>query len=479
MSINLTQFSIIGLHGKLDIKIPIRDNKLILIGVNGLGKTTVVNFIYFVLTDQWARLMDYEFSEIEMVIDDQYVKIDKADIRSKVRSSELHQRQLQRLSGRYTFPPRMLRSVMGHPLYKEYLTAPLSSNFFANIARVISKDTEIPLATLSRIAQELNRDANRELFPEATEPPSIATLSNVLKDSGKNKVIYLPTYRRIEQDLKSVFPNVDENELRNLANAAETTLGNRSKGHVELVQFGMQDVESKISEELDLIRKSTSSQLSNLTGTYLQDIISNRAGEIPHDLLRVIPVEAVASVLGRVDENTLSAGDKKEVEAAIRRIKADATNSDVRDGYLAYFFGRLFDIYNDLYNNEANIRLLMETCNRYLERKRLNYNDQTFTMEILDDEGASLEWKMLSSGEKQVASLFTHLYLSKEESHIVIIDEPELSLSVPWQKALLPDIVEARNCNLLIAVTHSPFIYSNELDKYAVDLGRLITLGDK
>lgn len=368
---------------------------------------------------------------------------------------------------------------MGHPLYKEYLTAPLSSNFFANIARVISKDTEIPLATLSRIAQELNRDANRELFPEATEPPSIATLSNVLKDSGKNKVIYLPTYRRIEQDLKSVFPNVDENELRNLANAAETTLGNRSKGHVELVQFGMQDVESKISEELDLIRKSTSSQLSNLTGTYLQDIISNRAGEIPHDLLRVIPVEAVASVLGRVDENTLSAGDKKEVEAAIRRIKADATNSDVRDGYLAYFFGRLFDIYNDLYNNEANIRLLMETCNRYLERKRLNYNDQTFTMEILDDEGASLEWKMLSSGEKQVASLFTHLYLSKEESHIVIIDEPELSLSVPWQKALLPDIVEARNCNLLIAVTHSPFIYSNELDKYAVDLGRLITLGDK
>lgn len=477
MAVNLTLFCIIGLHGKLDIRIPIRDNKLILIGVNGLGKTTVVNFIYFVLTDQWARLMDYDFSEIEIVIDGQHIKINKTDIQSKVRSSEIRQRQLQRYSVRSSFPPRMLKGVMGHPLYKDFISVHPTSHLFLNIARTISKDVDITLGTLNRMAQEMSRDSNRELFPETTEPPSIAALTSVLKDSGKNKVIYLPTYRRIEQDLKSVFPNVDENELRSLTNAAETALGNRSKGHVELVQFGMQDVESKINDELELIRKSTSSQLTNLTGTYLQDIIRNRAGKIPHELLKVIPVEAVGSVLERVDENTLSAGDKREVEAAIRRIKTDATNSDVRDGYLAYFFGRLLEIYTDLYKNEANIRLLIETCNRYLERKFLNYNDRSFTMEILDDEGLSLEWKMLSSGEKQVASLFTHLYLSKEESHIVIIDEPELSLSVPWQKALLPDIAEAKNCDLLIAVTHSPFIYANELDKYAVDLGRLIGSG--
>jgi predicted ATPase len=209
----------------------------------------------------------------------------------------------------------------------------------------------------------------------------------------------------------------------------------------------------------------------------LQDIIRNRAGKIPHDLLRSIPDDVIPHVLERVDESTLSAADKVEIAAAIRRVKMDVSNADVRDSYLAYFFSRLLDIYRDLYMSEENIRALVETCNRYLERKRLFYNDKDFSVHIVGDHDALLEWRMLSSGEKQVASLFTHLYLSKEESQIVLIDEPELSLSVPWQKALLPDISRAGNCSLLIAVTHSPFIYANELDPYAVDLGRLISSG--
>src|SRR5271155_60715 len=61
-----------------------------------------------------------------------------------------------------------------------------------------------------------------------------------------------------------------------------------------------------------------------------------------------------------------------------------------------------------------------------------------------------------------------------EDKYFVLIDEPELSLSVPWQRKFLVDIRSASFCVGLVAVTHSPFIYDNELKRYAHGLGEFI-----
>ncbi len=83
--------------------------------------------------------------------------------------------------------------------------------------------------------------------------------------------------------------------------------------------------------------------------------------------------------------------------------------------------------------------------------------------------------RILSSGEKQIVSLFSHIYLSEITGYFVIIDEPELSLSVPWQKRFLPDIIENSRCNGLVAVTHSPFIFQNNvLDNYTHNLEEFV-----
>ena len=59
---------------------------------------------------------------------------------------------------------------------------------------------------------------------------------------------------------------------------------------------------------------------------------------------------------------------------------------------------------------------------------------------------------------------------------LVLIDEPELSLSVPWQRRFLTDIRRGGFCAGLVAVTHSPFIYDNELKQYAHSLGEFVTM---
>lgn len=473
MSFDLSRFTILGLHGKIDIDIPIYDNKLILIGVNGLGKTTVINFIYFSLTEQWLKLLEYEFSAIELIINSNRITISKEDIQQKAKFADQQTRLLSRYAMRSPFPLPVVQKLVTHPLYASLSeVGGVGQN---RLIRQISGELEIPSSYLRRMLDDIPKSLQSDLFTSREEPASMTKLAEELVAAGQHKVVYLPTYRRIEQDLKAVFPNAEEEELKKLRFQAQRTLDSQNKGHVELVQFGMQDVERRITEELETIQRRNRQQLSNLSGSYLKDIIRSRADKIDDELLKFMDDGVVSIVLSRVEENTLSADDKREVQSAIQRLrKGGAKHPDARDRYLAYYFSRLLDIYLELSKSEENIKRLVKTCNRYFERKQLVYNDSEYSSKIEELDGSPLDWKALSSGEKQVASLFTHLYLAPEASQFVLIDEPELSLSVPWQKTLLPDIMQSENCKMLIAVTHSPFIYANELDKHVVDLGRLM-----
>ena len=75
----------------------------------------------------------------------------------------------------------------------------------------------------------------------------------------------------------------------------------------------------------------------------------------------------------------------------------------------------------------------------------------------------------LSSGEKQVISILARLHLYPEKK-IVLIDEPELSLSIDWQKCLesvRKVLVVSPSCAQLLAITHCAIHIDNELDPYA------------
>lgn len=415
--------------------------------------------------------MDYEFAAIEVTINSKSVELTKSDITLKSNAVEGQQKILAQYATRSPFPSRSIQALLNHPDYFHVLKLE-PSVIREREARRLAYDLQIPSSYLLRMLDDMPKSIQPNLFENKTDPEPIVHFSELLRSTGTHRVIYLPTYRRIEQDLKAVFPHVEDEQLRRLTSAAEGDAKARTRGHIELVHFGMQDVERKIAEELETIQRQMRAQLSSLTASYLQDIIRNRADAIDPELVELMSDDLVSIVLSRVEENTLSPEDKREVESAIRRLRSGETHAAARDLYLTYFFSRLLNIYQGLSSSEANIRRLFDTCNRYLEQKNLNYNDADFSAHILEKDGSELNWRVLSSGEKQIVSLFTHLFLSGDKSQIVLIDEPELSLSVPWQKDLLPDISKSKNCDLLVAVTHSPFIYANELDKYAVDLSR-------
>ena len=58
MKLQLSDFNILGLHGDMDVRITLSDNKLIIVADNGLGKTTIVNIIYYTLSAQWYKVSE-------------------------------------------------------------------------------------------------------------------------------------------------------------------------------------------------------------------------------------------------------------------------------------------------------------------------------------------------------------------------------------------------------------------------------------
>ncbi len=114
-------------------------------------------------------------------------------------------------------------------------------------------------------------------------------------------------------------------------------------------------------------------------------------------------------------------------------------------------------------------------CNKYLVDKKIVYDESNVTIDIVRKKNErKVNIESLSSGEKQIISLFALLYLQKKEDLAIFFDEPELSLSMEWQKTLLPDIVASGKCKFLFSTTHSPFIFENELEKDTVDLAEYI-----
>lgn len=69
----------------------------------------------------------------------------------------------------------------------------------------------------------------------------------------------------------------------------------------------------------------------------------------------------------------------------------------------------------------------------------------------------------LSAGEKQMFSFIAYNAFYKES--VFIIDEPELSLHVDWQRQLFPTLKSQQATNQFIIATHSPFIYSKYPEK--------------
>ena len=230
----------------------------------------------------------------------------------------------------------------------------------------------------------------------------------------------------------------------------------------------MSDVENRINMILETIRKAAMTGFTKMTGVLLKQYLDNK---VVNDGKQSIDEEKLNIALERIGEE-IETSDKIK----IRKLVSDGTIYKDSNEHLLNLIVNLIESYEKQSFYDEKVKKFKDVCNGYLDGKKYVYDESNLTLEIYrDNYRKPINLKNLSSGEKQVLSIFSKLYLDDEKPCIILFDEPELSLSIKWQEHFLPDIMESQKCKMLIAVTHSPFIFENQYDNLAQDMGRCIT----
>ena len=444
----ISKFSISKLHGSYDFELVFKNNTLILLGENGSCKTTIIKMLFYTLSLQWGKLSNYDFEKIELAFENKtkVYQLSKKDLLF----ADIDVQKLRHM------PPSLRHEIseMTHrndfDLERIQHLCMLYGVPFNYILGAANED-------MPELFQDTNNEYQRKLAKTREEIKELLTDIHIL---------YLPTYRRIEQELKVVLAGrIDEDEYRQERRSRQS-----QEPYTELIEFGMRDVQEAINTTLTTLKESSRKNLNQMTLGYLGDIVEEKYADIGITELQDVEDDTIQSIMNRVDESILSASSKKKLSKTLKDIKNTGVHND-HDKVVCHYFIKLLHSHNELIQKEKNIRDFISVCSKYLKNKTISYDSPTFTFSIQSNrDGQDVELYQLSSGEKQIVSLFSQIYLSNQQNYFVLIDEPELSLSVQWQRTFLEDIRNSPFCSGVVAVTHSPFIFENSLDIYAKGL---------
>lgn len=432
----IKKYSIIGLHGDKDIELYFDSPYKILVAENGTGKTTVLNSLFYLLTGQLQKLSQIEFEKLQL----EFSNEEKIDLSREDISLEI---------------PDNLEKIPHFVRLKQYLGDDLARALFERSLNVeslrdIRSTHEYRLARsqfpgpaieihrlLERFRRELSGD---DLFSSA-----LSDTKNKIKELIPLDVFYLPTYRRVEEDLQRLGYE-----------------GEFSDGQEQLIHFGMRDVSRRFKKITSEIIESAVTWYSRISGRMLDELMTGVQVD-REKLEKISNPDALEIVLDRLGDNI----SKKRKVDILSLVQSDDIHNDKYNA-LAYFLSNLIEIYDQQRDKDNRIKEFVGVTNKYLVGKEIRYDEGNVTITVVNKRTETeVLLEKLSSGEKQLISILSKLYLESSRESLIIFDEPELSLSIEWQKTLLPDIIASGQCGLLIAATHSPFIFENTLDRYA------------
>lgn len=437
---------IYGLHEEMDISLKFNDSVKIIIGDNGSGKTTVLNALYYILTKDFVKLSGLSFTKIELKIKGaKKIIINKIDLYNGWEKEELYHPAIR----------DFLKYINEIELI-EFLDLANNGNFnqvrrspsFRRLLRSNTwNETEIHTRLIHVIRYKNKKieesDSKQNfLFEEFVDSNSLTMIKEIINDHVKGTVLYLPTYRRVEEAIKN-FGDLDDESI--------------SKS--PLIKFGMEDVEQRFKKIQRELRDSAVKLYSNLNGKMLTQLASTQKAS-KEDFLKIENIDALKIVFARVGDSI-----SRDTEENIFSLIHEGHIKQERYHPLVFVLSNLIDVYDEQKKTDESIKSFIEIANKYLVKKEFIYDENNVEISVINKKSKNIvTLENLSSGEKQLLSLFSLLYLEKEENYIVIFDEPELSLSIEWQEMLLPDMLNSGKCKFLVAATHSPFIFENELD---------------
>jgi len=473
------KFTIEGLFGYRSLSLQSEYAATVLIARNGAGKTTMLGALDAFLRGQFGRLAELNFTRIECQLRNVsgILTLEKVDLDNVLRKVA-ENGEILRIAKQYELDAEDLLffSLWDFPTLElnreELYRHPVFRKIYNNTSHTFESTTSLFKKLRSQIEEPWS--------------PVLQLHSTITAALRGIEILYLPTYRRIELSL----PREDSRQAwrGGEPQSIHAKLGLNRRGlHAGDIQFGLADIAARLAQLNQEIIVESNQKYSEISANIIDDLISQ---------------DFEQQKMPSLDERP----SRQELDIFFERMKAGQRyygyNYNYRtpdfdriysgnvpkssERFLTYFLGKLNTVIKKTRETEQIVDTFVENCNRYLssndpstapniatqqDEKELRVNRSSLAVSVWrkGSRGTEIPLDALSSGEKQMVSLFARLYLYPREK-LVLIDEPELSLSIDWQQKILPDIVNSHLCKQVIAITHSPFIFDNELDVFATPL---------
>ena len=425
----IESFKIDKLWGYRDIDLTFNNDVNILIGPNGSGKTTILNLLHAILSGDLRSVVNFNFQQAKIGLKSfksNSVRTIKVDIGDESLKLKVGQREYSAPIDIF-FDRRPIRSPLRY-LYE--------------------RDNVI-----------------RNMLLEEIDGESTPIVS----------LVWLPVSRRL--------PITEDEEERYTR-----------KKPLESVDLRLED----LLEGLSRYHSILNAQLSERYREFERQVLSVILFSKEHDQLKSIrnsvfhspPTEAEKDQLlnafeaaGFLDESMQSRIDDHfaAFDAAKKVFPLIYAGKDIplefEDTFVIPLIGRTKamvkyagELEEDKERIFASLQLYEKTVNSFFYDKSIKV-DRNGILNIKSPSPSELNWRLLSSGEKQILILLTQALLKFDEPVVYIADEPELSLHVTWQERLLESLVALGGQMQVIVATHSPDIVGRFHDK-AIDLRR-------
>lgn len=444
--VKIEYFKIFNLFNQYNVSLNFEDDVNIFLGENGMGKTTILSCLYYVLSGRLDKLDNILFDSVVIKFaGNEEFTLKRNDLNRYLEENVYDTPRYRRM--RHSNLGNIFSEKEKEELKRLAYEGCVSREELTVYAVRVGDVFGLPI----RLAYE---EVSRYIF-SLIKPDEYGKAANAIDFKSKVEkivdidVLYYPTYRRIEEDMSKLGVDMDRDNVKE-----------------RLIQFGMKDVENRIDKVLETIKLAAINGFAKMTGVLLKQYLNHT--EIDKGIK--IDKETLNIALDRIGDE-IEKTDKEKIKEIVAN---DEIYKD-ENQHLFNLIVNLISSYEKQNQHDEKIRKYRDVCNAYLDGKKYVYDESNVNLEIYrHNYKKAISIQNLSSGEKQVLSIFSKLYLEQQKPCIILFDEPELSLSIKWQEHFLPDIMKSEKCNLLIAVTHSPFIFDNEYDYLAQDMGGCI-----